>query len=175
MPVSQLTKLRFPCICTRIFTVADLKRNVRRDQNLSASRKAKFGARCSDRALIMLVFRPPGNKSPLHQSTSRVPLGIAPSTLIYQANSASSRIGRGASNKCNWGSVNHEGGKLRAHELQSRYMAALSKISGTRLSREAKRHAPIFQRGPAVAKKQAIRDAANALSALWNLREPVRR
>ena len=175
MPVSQLTKLRFPCIFTRIFTVADLKRNVRRDQNLSASRKAKFGARCSDRALIMLVFRPPGNKSPLHQSTSvyhsashllRRFIRRTPPHPGLAAMLPTNLIG---------GCVNHEGGKLRAHELQSRYMAALSKISGTPVSREAKRHTPIFQRAPAVAKKQAIRDAANALSALWNLREPVRR
>jgi hypothetical protein len=40
---------------------------------------------------------------------------------------------------------------------------------------EAKRHTPIFQREPAAGKKQAIRDAANALSTLWKLATPVKR
>jgi hypothetical protein len=64
---------------------------------------------------------------------------------------------------------------LSAQKLQSRYMAALSRISGTPVCGEAKRHTPIFQRGPAAGKKQAIRDAANALSALWKIGSPVKR
>jgi len=51
-------------------------------------------------------------------------------------------------------------------------MAALSRISGTPISADAKRHTPIIQRGAAAGKKQAIRDAANALSALWKIGRP---
>jgi hypothetical protein len=54
-------------------------------------------------------------------------------------------------------------------------MAALSRIAGATLCEDAKRHTPIFQRGPAVGEQQAIRDAANALAALWKIREPIKR
>ncbi|HEU0049179.1 MAG TPA: hypothetical protein VFQ43_16425 [Nitrososphaera sp.] len=60
---------------------------------------------------------------------------------------------------------------MSPQKLQSRYMAALSRISGTPISADAKRHTPIIQRG-AAGKKQAIRDAANALSALWKIDRP---
>jgi hypothetical protein len=36
-------------------------------------------------------------------------------------------------------------------------------------------HAPLFRREPAIAEKQAIQDAANALTALWKIREPTKR
>jgi len=45
-------------------------------------------------------------------------------------------------------------------------LAALSRIAG---EPTAERHTPIYQREPAVAEKQAIRDAANALTALWRI------
>jgi hypothetical protein len=54
-------------------------------------------------------------------------------------------------------------------------MAALYRIAGAPLCGDAKRHTPIFQRGPAVGEQQAIRDAANALAALWKIREPIKR
>jgi len=55
---------------------------------------------------------------------------------------------------------------LSPRELQGRYLAALSRIAG---EPTAERHTPIYQREPAVAEKQAIRDAANALTALWRI------
>ncbi len=54
-------------------------------------------------------------------------------------------------------------------------MAALSRIAGAPMCGNSKRHTPIFQRGPAIGEKQAIRDAANALTALWKIREPIKR
>jgi len=59
---------------------------------------------------------------------------------------------------------------LSSDKLQGQYIAALSRVGGTR-SRNMKRLAPIFQRGPAPYEKQALRDAANALSALWKINE----
>ena len=54
-------------------------------------------------------------------------------------------------------------------------MDALSKIAGAPTSETAKKHAPIFRREPAIAEKQAIQDAANALTALWKIGEPTKR
>jgi hypothetical protein len=48
-------------------------------------------------------------------------------------------------------------------------MAALSKIGGRQSSTKDKSHVPIFQRDAALNEKQALRDAANALSALWKI------
>jgi hypothetical protein len=69
----------------------------------------------------------------------------------------------------------HEGGKLSPQKLQGTYMAALSRIADAPLCEDAKRHTPIFQRGSAVGEQQAIRDAANALAALWKIRKPIKR
>jgi hypothetical protein len=54
-------------------------------------------------------------------------------------------------------------------------MAALSRIAGAPMCEDAKRHTPIFQRGPAMGEQQAIRDAATALAALWKIRETIKR
>jgi hypothetical protein len=54
-------------------------------------------------------------------------------------------------------------------------MAALSRIGDAQISESAKRHTPIFKRGPAIAEKQAIQDAAIALAALWKIGEPIKR
>ena len=51
-------------------------------------------------------------------------------------------------------------------------MAALSRIAGEPVS---ERHTPIYQREPAIAEKQAIKDAANALTALWKIGEQSKR
>jgi len=60
---------------------------------------------------------------------------------------------------------------LSPQDLQGRYTAALSRIAGTPISETAKKHTPIFQRDPVVTEKQAIQDAADALSHLWKIRE----
>jgi len=54
-------------------------------------------------------------------------------------------------------------------------MAALSRIAGAPVSESAKRGKPIFQRETAIPEKQSIQDAANALAALWKIREPIKR
>jgi hypothetical protein len=67
---------------------------------------------------------------------------------------------------------NHQGGKLNPRTLQATYVAALS---GTQMCGDAKRHTPIFQRGRVIDEKQAVQDAANALTALWKIGEPIKR
>jgi hypothetical protein len=64
---------------------------------------------------------------------------------------------------------------LSPRELQGRYTAALSKIAGAPMCETAERHTPIFQRGSAITEKQAIRDAANALTALWKIGKLTKR
>jgi hypothetical protein len=80
-----------------------------------------------------------------------------------------------ASNNLNRRCNDYEGGKLSPRELQGKYMAALSRIGDAHRSGTAKRHTPIFKRGPAIAEKQAIQDAAIALAALWKIGEPIKR
>jgi hypothetical protein len=58
---------------------------------------------------------------------------------------------------------------MSPQKLQGQYLAALSRINGTQTSGNLKRHTPIFQRETAPSEKQALRDAANALSALWKI------
>jgi hypothetical protein len=58
---------------------------------------------------------------------------------------------------------------MSSDKLQGQYLAALSRIGGARGSGNMKRHTPIFQRAAAPNEKQALRDAANALSALWKI------
>ncbi len=105
----------------------------------------------------------------------RLSLRLCTSTCIPQVNSAAIRIGSFAFKNSNRKCKNHEGGKLSPRKLQGRYMAALSRIAGAPMCGNPKRHTPIFQRGPAIGEKQAIRDAANALTALWKIREPIKR
>jgi len=64
---------------------------------------------------------------------------------------------------------------LNPGKLQAKYMAALSEIAGAQMCGDAKRHTPIFRRGPAIDEKQAIRDAASALTALWRIGGPTKR
>jgi hypothetical protein len=54
-------------------------------------------------------------------------------------------------------------------------MAALSKIAGAPMCEDAERHTPIFQRGSVITEKQAIRDAASALTALWKIGKLTKR
>ncbi len=51
-------------------------------------------------------------------------------------------------------------------DMQGNYVAALAKISSIQVPQPARRR-PIFQRDTATTQKQAIADAAVALSALW--------
>jgi hypothetical protein len=54
-----------------------------------------------------------------------------------------------------------------SQKLEGVFVAALSKIDPAKSSGNAKKHIPIFQRNALDTKKQAIREAANALGALW--------
>jgi hypothetical protein len=61
---------------------------------------------------------------------------------------------------------------LSSRTLQGQYTAALSKITGAPKSEnheDQKRHTPICQRTPQPNEKQALREAANALSAIWKI------
>jgi hypothetical protein len=53
--------------------------------------------------------------------------------------------------------------------LQGKYTAALSKIAGGANPGASDRQQPIYRREPAPTEQQAIKDAADALSALWKL------
>jgi hypothetical protein len=59
---------------------------------------------------------------------------------------------------------------LSSHDLHSKYVAALAKIGAINAPRAAKKCTPIFQRDTRGAHKQAVKDAAAALSTLWNSR-----
>jgi hypothetical protein len=58
---------------------------------------------------------------------------------------------------------------LSRQELEGKYMAALSRVSGEPMTASAKRQTPIFRREPEVNEKQSIEDAANALAVLWKI------
>jgi hypothetical protein len=57
---------------------------------------------------------------------------------------------------------------LSPRELQGQYQAALSKIAAEATG-TSERHSPIYQRQPVISEKQAIKDAATALTALWKI------
>lgn len=65
--------------------------------------------------------------------------------------------------------------KLSPHNLQAVYYAALSGVGGLRRPNNLKRYTPIFQRDSAGSRKQAVKDAASALSALWKVGESSKR
>lgn len=58
-------------------------------------------------------------------------------------------------------------GQLNSFDPQVRYFAALHKIGPNQSSRDARRHTPIFQRDAVATQRQAVKDAATALRALW--------
>jgi hypothetical protein len=95
------------------------------------------------------------------------------STWILWVNSAAISIGNQPNSNRQCGQ--DEGGTLSPRELEGKYKAALSRIVGAQTSGNAKRHTPIFQREPVMSEKQAIRDAANALAAIWKIGEPSKR
>lgn len=104
-----------------------------------------------------------------------LPVGFCAPTCIPLVNCPAIGIGSFAFKNSNRQCKSHEGGKLSPQKLQGTYLAALSRIAGATLCEDAKRHTPIFQRRPAVGERQAIRDAADALAALWKIREPIKR
>jgi hypothetical protein len=63
-----------------------------------------------------------------------------------------------------------EEGDLSSRSLQSSYVAALAKMGAINAPRSAKKCTPIFQRDTRTAHQQAVKDAAEALSRLWNSR-----
>jgi len=63
-----------------------------------------------------------------------------------------------------------EGDSLSPLELQGKYTVALGRIGGETGSDRADRRKPIYQRNTQQAERQAIAEAANALSALWKIR-----
>ena len=56
---------------------------------------------------------------------------------------------------------------MSTQELQIAYVAALARVGDSPVPETAIRHLPIFQRGGAPTQTQAVKDAANALRALW--------
>ena len=68
-----------------------------------------------------------------------------------------------------------KGGELSPYNLQEAYTTALSRIGGLRRTGNPKRHIPIFQRDSSGTRKQAAKDAASALSALWKVAESSKR
>lgn len=56
---------------------------------------------------------------------------------------------------------------MNSNGLEDAFDAALSRIDPTPALRHAKKYTPIFHRDSDATKKQAIRDAAAALAALW--------
>src|SRR5260370_3863757 len=108
-------------------------------------------------------------------SSLRLPMRLCTATCIPHLICPAIRIGRFAFKNSNRQCNSHEGGKLSPQKLQGTYMAALSRIAGAPMCEDAKRHTPIFQRGPAIGEQQAIRDAATALTALWKIRETIKR
>lgn len=65
-----------------------------------------------------------------------------------------------------------KGDNLSPLELQGKYMVALGRIGGETGSDDADRRKPIYERNSAQSERQAIAEAANALSALWKVRRP---
>ena len=56
---------------------------------------------------------------------------------------------------------------MNSQKLERIYVAALSRIEATEPGAEARKSTPIFLRNSDASKKEAIRDAANALGNLW--------
>ena len=63
-----------------------------------------------------------------------------------------------------------KGGNLSPLELQGKYMVALGRIGAETGSERTDRRKPIYERNSLQAERQAIEEAANALSALWKVR-----
>ena len=59
---------------------------------------------------------------------------------------------------------------MSPRELQGKFIVALGRIGGETGSDGTGRRKPIYQRNSQQSERQAIADAANALSALWKVR-----
>ncbi len=59
---------------------------------------------------------------------------------------------------------------MSSQDLEGTYIAALARISALPVPNNARKYTPIFHRDELAAKKQAMKDAANALGALWKKR-----
>jgi hypothetical protein len=66
-----------------------------------------------------------------------------------------------------WSNPDSEETIVNPIRLENVYVAALSRIDPAEDIAKSKQHTPIFQRNPIATKKDAIRDAAAALGALW--------
>ena len=60
---------------------------------------------------------------------------------------------------------------MSPRDLQGKFTLALGKIGDESGAAGSDRHKPIYRRNPQSAEKQAIKEAANALSALWKVRK----
>ena len=60
---------------------------------------------------------------------------------------------------------------MSPRELQGKFTVALGRIGGEGSSSGADRHKPIYQRNSKMDDKQAIAEAADALSALWKVQK----
>ena len=61
---------------------------------------------------------------------------------------------------------------MNSQKLERIYVAALSRIEAAEPGAETKKSTPIFLRDSDASKKEAIRDAANALGNLWMRKSP---
>ena len=62
-----------------------------------------------------------------------------------------------------------EGDNLSPPDLQGKFTVALRRIVGETGSDGANQHKPIYERNSQLAERQAIAEAANALTALWKI------
>jgi len=67
---------------------------------------------------------------------------------------------------------NIEGAKLSPKELEGKHTVASGRIGGKTDSDTANRQKPIYKRNSQSAGRQALEEAAEALSALWKIRRP---
>ncbi len=70
------------------------------------------------------------------------------------------------------GMMNTEGGKLSPRAREGKHTIASGRIGGETASDPANRHKPIYKRHSQSIGRQALEEAAEALSALWKIRRP---
>jgi len=101
--------------------------------------------------------------------TDQRQLRFTPPTTTGISRSSSAALGIGG--EC-WEVFNGnvEGENLSPRELQGKYIVALGKIGGETGSDDGGRRKPIYERNSHQTERQAIAEAANALSALWKVR-----
>ena len=104
-----------------------------------------------------------------------VSVSVGPYTAILSPNSAAIPIGKVFGCESNFHHMESSGRELSPYNLQAAYNTALSRIGGLQRTGNPKRHTPVFQRDSSGSRKQAAKDAASALIALWKVAESSKR